>query len=249
MKYVFKSKCKHDYNFKILSKITFLTFVLIIIFTFFLLIKFSKNISNNLINISTLELNRVINVLITDKINNKILNKETLKNILVINKNSKDEILYVDFDLDKAYKTLDTVSNILTTSFRSMENGEVSIAYLDKEFSHNINGMVLNVPLGSTLNNFYFYNLGPKVPVKINFIGTVLTNLETKVTNYGLNNALVEVFVYIEFSCDIVAPFKTESVKLKYDAVIASMMIEGEVPNFYNGSLERSSNVYRKSIE
>lgn len=249
MKYVFKSKCKHDYNFKILSKITFLTFVLIIMFTFFLLIKFSKNISNNLINISTLELNRVINVLITDKINNKILNKETLKNILIINKNSKDEILYVDFDLDKAYKTLDTVSNILTTSFRSMENGEVSIAYLDKEFSHNINGMVLNVPLGSTLNNFYFYNLGPKVPVKINFIGTVLTNLETKVTNYGLNNALVEVFVYIEFSCDIVAPFKTESVKLKYDAVIASMMIEGEVPNFYNGSLERSSNVYRKSIE
>lgn len=249
MKYVFKSKCKHDYNFKILSKITFLTFVLIIMFTFFLLIKFSKNISNNLINISTLELNRVINVLITDKINNKILNKETLKDILIINKNSKDEILYVDFDLDKAYKTLDTVSNILTTSFRSMENGEVSIAYLDKEFSHNINGMILNVPLGSTLNNFYFYNLGPKVPVKINFIGTVLTNLETKVTNYGLNNALVEVFVYIEFSCDIIAPFKTESVKLKYDAVIASMMIEGEVPNFYNGSLERSSNVYRKSIE
>jgi len=248
MKYVFKSKCKHDYNFKILSKINFLTFVLIIMFTFFLLISFNKNVSGNLINISSLELNRVINVLITDKINNKILNKDTLKDILIINKNNKDEILYVDFDLDKAYKTLDTVSNILTNSFNNMENGNVSIAYLDKEFSHQTNGMILNIPLGSTLNSLYFYNLGPKIPVRINFVGTVLTNLQTKVTNYGLNNALVEVFVYIEFSCDIIAPFKTESVKLKYDAVIASMMIEGEVPNFYNGSIEKSSNIYSKNI-
>jgi len=248
MKYVFKSKYKRKYNFKILSKIIFLTFILIIVFTFFLLIKFSKNISSNLINISSLELNRVINVIITDKINNKIINKDTINDILIINKNNKDEILYVDFDLDKAYKTLDNISNILTNTFSNMEDGEVSIAYLDKDFTHQVNGMVLNIPIGSTLNNLYFYNIGPKVPVRINFVGTVLTNLETKVTNYGLNNALVEMFVYIEFSCDIIAPFKTESIKLKYDAVIASMMIEGEVPNFYSGSIEKSSNVYSKTL-
>jgi len=92
MKYVFKSKYKRKYNFKILSKIIFLTFILIIVFTFFLLIKFSKNISSNLINISSLELNRVINVIITDKINNKIINKDTINDILIINKNNKDEI-------------------------------------------------------------------------------------------------------------------------------------------------------------
>jgi len=246
---IFRSKCKHNYNFKILSKITFLTFILISLFTFFLLIRFNKNIGDNLINISSLELKRVINLLITDKINNNILNKDTLKDLLIINKNNKDEILYVDFDLDKAYKILDNVSNILTNSFKNIEDGDISIAYLDKEFSHEVNGMILNVPIGSTLDSVNFYNLGPKVPVRINFIGTVLTNLQTKVTNYGLNNALVEVFIYIDFSCDIIAPFKTESVDLKYDAVIASMMIEGEVPNFYNGTMEKNSNIYSKSIE
>lgn len=245
---IFRSKCKHNYNFKILSKMTFLTFILISLFTFFLLIKFNKKINDNLINISSLELNRVINLLITDKINNKILNKDTLKDLLIINKNNQDEILYVDFDLDKAYKILDNVSNVLTGSFKNIEDGDISIAYLDKEFSHKVNGMILNVPIGSTLDSVYFYNLGPKVPVRINFIGTVLTNLQTKVTNYGLNNVLVEVFVYIDFSCDIIAPFKTERINLKYDAVIASMMVEGEVPNFYNGSLEKSSNIYSKNI-
>ena len=86
---IFRSKCKHNYKFKILSKITFLTFILISLFTFFLLIRFNKNISDNLINISSLELKRVINLLITDKINNNILNKDTLKDLLIINKNNK----------------------------------------------------------------------------------------------------------------------------------------------------------------
>lgn len=246
MKYVFKSKCK--YNFKILGKIMFLTLILIILFTFFLLTKFNKNVSDNLLEISSLELNRVMYSLITDRINNKVLNTDTLNDILIINKNKNDEILYVDFDLDKAYKVLDNVSNILTSSFKKIENGEVSVGYLDESLSHDVNGMILNVPIGSTLNSIYFYNLGPKIPVRINFIGNVLTNLQTKVTNYGLNNALVEVFVYIEFNCNILAPFKTKDINLKYDAVIASMMIEGEVPNFYSGAIERTSSIYRKSI-
>ena len=71
-----------------------------------------------------------------------------------------------------------------------------------------------------------------------------MTNLRTKVTNYGLNNALVEVYVYVEFSNQIITPFKKQEMKLEYDAVIASMMIEGEVPSFYNGTIEKESSIY-----
>ena len=172
-----------------------------------------------------------------------------MKDLLVITKNNNDEILYVDFNLDKAYKILDTVSTVLTTSLNALENGEISMAYKDDNFSRSTNGMILSVPLGSTLKSTYFYNLGPKIPVKINYIGSILTNLQTKVTNYGLNNALVEVFVYIELSNQIMTPFKTKNLKLEYDAVIASMMIEGEVPEFYNGSIEKTSENYTKTVK
>jgi len=246
MKYVFKSKNK--YKGKIFNKIIFMTIILVIIFTFFLLYNFNKNINDNLIQISSLEIEKKVYSFITKEINNDILNKETLKNILVITKNNNDEILYVDFDLDKAYKVLDNVSNILNNSFEKMENGEIEVSYFDDSVK-NINGLFLAIPVGNVFDSLYFYNLGPKVPVKVNFVGTVLSNLETKVTNYGLNNALVEVFVYIEFHNQIIAPFKTKDITFKYDAVIASMMIEGEVPSFYNGTIEKSSNVYSKSIE
>lgn len=247
MKYVFKSKGK--VNNKFLSKIVNFTIILIIIFTFFLLHKFNKEMNNNIISISDASISKLTYGLLTERINNTILNKNTLEDILIINKNSKDEILYVNFNLDKAYNILDTVSDILANSFKNLENGTISLAYYDKELSHKTDGIVLNIPVGSTLRSNYFYNLGPKIPVKINFIGSVLTNLETKITNYGLNNALVEVFIYIEFHNQIITPFKTEEITLNYDSVIAAMMINGTVPSFYNGVIESNSPAYSKKIE
>lgn len=247
MKYVFKSKCKN--NNKIFSVIIFMTIILVISFTFFLLINFNKKINHNIMQISSSEINKKVYSFLTKEINNEILNKNTISDILIINKNSNGEILYVDFNLDKAYKVLDTVSDILNNSFEQIENGKIDISYFDDKMSHNSNSLVLSIPIGSALNSSYFYNLGPKIPVKVNFVGTVLTNLETKITDYGLNNALVEVFVYMEFHNQILAPFKSDDITLKYDAVIASMMIEGQVPTVYNGSINKSSNVYSKEIK
>ena len=248
MKSKFKSnKCKYPKN--ILNKLITLSFILVVLLTFFLFHNFNKNINSNLIEISNAEINRVTYSFITNKINNNILNSETLKDILIINKNEKGEILYVDFNLDKSYKLLDKISLILSDSIKDLENGEIDVAYLDNSLTHKANGIILSIPLGSTLKTKYFYNLGPKIPVKVNFIGSVLTNLQTKVTNYGLNNALVEVFIYLEFHNQIMTPFNIKDIEFKYDAVIASMMIEGEVPSFYNGSIEKSSNIYSKEVK
>lgn len=246
MKYVFKSKSNQKNK---LSIVILFTVLLIILLTIFWLSHFNKAINHNLIKISEIELRKLTYSFITDKINNSVINKETVQDILVINKNEEDKILFVDFNLDKAYKLLDSVSDVLSQAFKATENGELDIAYLDKALSHQANGFVLSIPFGSTLNNTFFYNFGPKLPVKINFVGSLLTNLKTKITNYGLNNALVEVYIYIEISNEIMTPFKTKEVKLEYDAVIASMMIEGEVPNFFNGMLENTTGIYSKRLE
>lgn len=247
MKSIFISKKKKVFELK-LSKILSLTFILIGLLTFFFLHLFSKRTNNTLINIASGEINKVTYSIITDKINNKILNDKTLKDILNINKNKNDEILYVDFNLDQAYKVLDNVSNVITSSFKGIENGSVEINYLDEALTHETNGLVLSIPIGVSLNSMFFLNTGPKIPVKINFIGTVLTNLETKITNYGLNNALVEVFVYIEFHNEIITPFEMKDMSFKYDAIIASEMIQGSVPQFYNGVIDTRSNVYHKTL-
>lgn len=247
MKMRFKSKSNTDD--KRLRKIILFTILFIFIFTFFLLKYFSEHINEQLIEISSLEIRKKTYQFLTNEINHDILNQNTIQDILVIHKNQKDEILYVDFNLDKAYQVLDQVSDILTHSYEKIESGEIDVTYADSTFNHKSNGIMLSIPIGSVFNSIYFYNIGPKIPVQVNFVGTVLTNLETKVTNYGLNNALVEVFVYMEFHNQIIAPFETADIPLKYTSIIASMMIEGEVPSFYNGEIAKESNIYSKTVE
>ena len=232
-----------------LSKIIFVTIILIVLFTIFLLSKFVHHLDKSLVDISTNEITRVTYRFITDKLNQNIFNDQNLEDILILEKNDSGEILYVDFNLDQAYQVLDQVSLVLTNSFDELESGNVSVAYLDSELSHELGSMVLSIPIGNSFEHLYFYNLGPRIPVRINFIGSVLTNLKTKVTDYGFNNALVELFVYIEFKTQIMSPFEVEEVTLQYDAVIASMMIEGEVPQFYGGTIEKESSIFTKDIE
>lgn len=242
-------KSIRKFHGKILSKIIFMTIILVILFTIFLLSRFMGNLNDSLLDISKSEINRVTYEFITEKLDSQVFNNELLEDILIIEKNTDGEILYVDFDLEQAYLVLDEVSTILNESFHDLESGNVSVAYLDQELSHELGSMVLSIPIGNSFNNLYFYNFGPRIPVRIHFIGSVLTNLKTKVTDYGLNNALVEMFVYIQFKTQIMSPVQVEEITLEYDAVIASMMIEGEVPQFYGGTIERESSIYTKEIE
>ena len=48
--------------------------------------------------------------------------------------------------------------------------------------------------MGIITNNALLSNLGPKVPVKINLVGNVISNVGTKVENYGINSIMVEVY-------------------------------------------------------
>ena len=241
-------KSKNNYSKSILKIVIFMTFILIIIFTSFLLINFNKKINTNISKLVKTELNRLTTSIITEKINNNILNKESLSNMLIINKDKNNEILYVDFNLDNAYKVLDKVSETLINSYKDIRNGNIDIDYYDNKLSKETKGVVLNIPMGSLLNGLYFYNLGSKIPVKINFIESILTNLETKITSYGINNALAQIYIYIDIKCEIISPFKIDSVNLKYNTLIASLMIEGNIPNFYNGELSKTSSIYEKKV-
>ncbi len=242
-------KSKHLSHGKKLNKIIFITIILIFLFTFFLLSNFVQQMDHSLIQISTNEISRVTYRFITDELNGSVFNETNLDHILILEQNQQGEILYVDFNLDQAYQVLDQVSSILTHSFDQLESGNVSVQYLDSDLSHELGSMVLSIPIGNSFKHMYFYNFGPRIPVRINFVGSVLTNLKTKVTDYGLNNALVELFVYIEFKTQILTPFDVEEITLKYDAVIASMMIEGKVPSVYGGVIEKDSTIYSKDIK
>lgn len=187
--------------------------------------------------------NKILYQFFSDLITDDVINKETIQDIMQIVKNSKGEILTVDYNLEKTYKILTDISTILKDGISNLENGIIDVSIYDKYLKSNKGGLILNVPLFLSSNNPFLNNLGPKIPIMINFNETLLTNVRTKVTEYGFNNALLEIYVTVEMQKNIITPLKEKEAKFEYDILIGALVINGTVPNFYPGNYEAFSSI------
>lgn len=176
------------------------------------------------------------------------MNSDVIDDILVVNKNSDGEILYVDYDLDQAYQALDVVTTTLNDLLIDLEDGLIT-NNTDSDIFSSKYGLVMKLPLLGGSNSAFLANLGPKIYFKINFVGSLLTNIKSKIVNYGMNNALVELYVTIKISEEIIAPFVNGEQLIEYDVLIASKVINGRVPEFYGGTILGESNLLSIPIE
>lgn len=220
-----------------ISKVVILDIALIFFFTYILFSGYSKFVSKRLIDIAHVKLNEFMDYFLSNKINYDLFKGDNLKDIIVINKNSDGEILYVSYDMDKSYKVLDLVTKELEDNINDLENGNVSNT---QNISGGKNGILLKLPMFIG-NNAIISNLGPKIYVPINFVGSILTNLKTKITDYGINNALVEIYVTVKLSTNIISPTSSKVEVIDYDVLIASVVVNGRVPSIYGGLIQSKS--------
>ena len=95
----------------------------------------------------------------------------------------------------------------------------------------------------------FLNNLGPKIPVKVSVVGNVLTNIKTKMTNYGINNVLAEVYVTLDITEQVIVPMTYDKLKTNYEILISTFFINGKVPSFYGSTYETSSKIYDVNLE
>ena len=221
----------------------FIVFFCVIINSLIIFNWYGKSITKKGVIVIQEKLDKIIYQFFTDLITNDILNNETTGNLLEINKNNNDEIISVDYNLEKTYKTLTDTSKVLKNALNNLENGKIDVLLYDKYLENNKNGLVLNIPFFLHSNNIFLNNLGPKIPVVINFNSSLLTNIKTKVTNYGLNNALLEIYITVELEKLIITPVIKDKDKFCYDILIGAVVVNGSVPNFYGGTYESNSNI------
>lgn len=99
------------------------------------------------------------------------------------------------------------------------------------------NGLLVEIPLGQALGLPILANLGPKIPVKIEVLGAVRTQVKSQVVETGINGAVIDLKVHIEIEMQVVIPFASEPHRIEQDIPISKMYHPGDVPYYYhNGS-------------
>src|SRR5699024_2579564 len=102
---------------------------------------------------------------------------------------------------------------------------------------------VVEIPIGQATGNTILANLGPKVPVHFEIVGSLRSDVVHEVKEFGVNAALIEIYIPVEVNIKIVVSFSTETAEVSTRVFIDSRVIMGDVPDFYSGSSENSPNI------
>lgn len=159
--------------------------------------------------------------------------------ILQIVRKENGDISLVRYDTKKLNQFTIELTSLLTKDLDLMVKGDFEELDLDiGRISSNSylkvdEGILFLISLGSATGNSLLANIGPKIPLNLSVIGNVQTDIHSKVSNYGLNNALIEVFVDVQIQMVIQMPFLSEKTKIKKTIPLTMEMIQGDIPNYY----------------
>lgn len=210
-----------------------------------LLVWYLDSVTPKINTIVYAKLEKITYEIITDKINTDLINENNLRDVLLITKNDEGEILTVDYNLEKAYRVNNMINNSVVASITNLSDGLL----LTDEFFLGEDSIYINQPLFINSNYVILSALGPQVPIKVSFIGTVVTNLKTKITSYGLNNVLNELYVTVLISEIVTTPLNSEKLFIEYDILIDATMINGRVPSYFGSEYITESNAVFSEID
>lgn len=221
------------------NKILFITITIIILTILFLNI-LNKKIMPKVMAYAVINTEKIGTLIINDAVSKKVLEDLNTDDLFIISKNNNNEIISIDFNTIVVNRILTASTKQIEASLILLENNKIDIMELSKNITvkKNSNGIFFLIPSGVAINPNFLANLGPKIPVKLEFSGSVISNISTNVTNYGINNALFEVYLNLSVTIKVIMPFISKDVIVKTKVPLIIKMISGKVPEYYlNGYL------------
>ena len=213
-----------------------LVIILIIVLTSIFIHYYDNKISSKLLDVAKSRLEELTIMYIKKDIipKNRDLNK-----LIIINKNKKDEIIYVDVNYDYANQIIQEVVGNIQKNINNIRNDK-------KQELQSYNGNIyLKIPLYLYGNGTLLNNLGPKVAVKLNFYEYVLGTIDTEIEQYGINNVLLKVYLDIELNQKMIIPYQEKIVKNNFRLILGTKLINGIVPDIYGGLLHNNSSIIK----
>lgn len=174
--------------------------------------------------------------LLNEYMNTDLFLDYELDQMIHLVQNKEEEIIAVNYNMQKAYTLMKEIKkDIQKNEQQNMYKEYDEYAFLQK------NKIILKYPLGIGSRNIFFNTFGTRIPIILYLDQSMITGFNTKVKNYGINNALVELYLHIEIKSSLISAKGRESVSNEYDVLVMSKLVVGSVPSYLNGNLESNS--------
>ena len=234
----------------------FIVFNILLIVSVFIFIKYIGNkINDKFLAFAEIEATKIAKYIVNYATSDEMLEDFSEKKYFVTNKNADDEIKSIEFNAIEVNKILNKVTSNILELFIELERGESRIIDLSRNILINSKikgykkGIIFEIPTGLSSNNFILSNLGPAIPIKLSITGEIESYISTTVVEYGINNALITVYININVSEQIMMPFMTKKITISQQIPISMNIMNGKIPNYYNNSMGNNSPLYNLPVQ
>ena len=225
----------------ILLRITLVIIFLTIINIWFINYKTKNNIKEYSYMIASKITKYIVNnAYVREKVN--IYTQE----IYDIVKSDDNEIKNIVYDSGVINDLVNSITERIYNMFNMIESGDLSKMNIKEKIinSDNKDGIVLEIPSGLVFNNYLLSNLGPKIPVKISLTDEFESFVSTDVKEYGINNAMITIYINIKVTEQVTLPFITDKITVENKIPIFMSLVNGTIPNYFIGGFNKNSNIY-----
>jgi sporulation protein YunB len=213
-----------------------LIIIFLLISIVYILKLFSQKALPIFLDYSEVEVNRIASLVINNSIINEIGTKVVFDDLFIIKEDNNGNIVSMDINSAKVNKLLIEASKLLDQNLKYLETGEIdSLKVNGLNINSKKKGVIYELPSGIIFNNLFLNNLLPKIPVRLNLVGSIFCKLTTDVESYGINNAIFRVNINATTTVRVVLPFTSKNITLEASIPVIIKIIEGDVPNYYFG--------------
>lgn len=202
---------------KNLTKITAIILIIILL-TFYILKKISDIANPILLEFATQESYNTITRIVNTSVNKVISSDFSVDDMFILSNDTDGKVISIDFDSIMINKIISSISLEIEKQLANLDSSDYQIPF-----------MII-------FKNSFLNNLGPRIPVKIKLVGSVINNFETKITNYGINNALIELYLKLELRINVALPFISDEIVISNTYPLAIKLINGNIPEYYAGN-------------
>lgn len=228
-----KMRLKRNVLIKLTKKDTILIVVLLVLLIVSLIFKYiNTKIVPPLEVYAENEVKKISSLIISDAVESISFSEEETMSFFNTLTNKNDEVISVDFNTAKINKSLVKLNKAVYKDLKSFENGRYKLEDTEIETED----IIYKIPLGYITGNYTLSNIGPKVPLKAKVIGSVVSNIKTEVSSYGINNSLLKVYIDVTVNIRFMLPLISKDVLVNNSIPLVVKIIQGKIPNVYGGS-------------
>lgn len=89
----------------------------------------------------------------------------------------------------------------------------------------------MKIPLGYLTKNLVFYNMGPKINIKMSQIGNITSSYESVFESAGINQTRHKIYLNVNMQMKIIVPLNSKTVDIACQIPISETIIVGKIPN------------------